>query len=184
MVKEVHSVRTVKIPDNVEVDINDMEKKVVVRGPRGTLEKDFSHIVGIRLYKRDGEVVVERYFAGRREKALVGTLASHIENMILGVTKGFRYKLKIMFSHFPISVEIKGDTVLIKNFLGEKAPRKARIMPGVNVRVEKDDVIVEGNDIEMVGQTAANIERACRVKNLDRRVFLDGIYIYERGVIE
>ncbi|MGB9830609.1 MAG: 50S ribosomal protein L6, partial [Fervidicoccus fontis] len=75
----------------------------------------------------------------------------------------------------------KGDVILVKNFLGEKSPRKARIMPGVKVKIEKEDVIVEGLDIEAVGQTAANLEQATKVKEYDRRVFMDGIYIYEKG---
>jgi len=91
-----------------------------------------------------------------------------------------------MFSHFPISVKVdnKEGKVIISNFLGEKAPRVARILEGVNVSVKGNDVIVEGIDIEKVGQTAANIESACKVQGLDRRVFLDGIYIYEKGVAE
>ncbi len=182
MVKEVHVRREVEVPEGVEVTIDGM--KVTVKGPKGTLERDFSHVRGIKLYREDSKIIVETFFAKRKQKATVGTLASHIENMIIGVTKGFRYKLKIMFSHFPITVEVKDDKVFIKNFLGEKAPRIAKIMPGVTVKVQKDDVIVEGIDIERVGQTAANIELACKIQAFDRRIFLDGIYIYERGVIE
>jgi len=100
--------------------------------------------------------------------------------MITGVTKGFTYKLKIVFSHFPINVSVKGDRVIIENFTGERNPRKARIRGEAKVRVKGDDVIVTGIDIEEVAQTAANIEQATNIKNKDPRVFLDGIYVYEK----
>lgn len=180
--KEPYYRSEVEVPDGVDVVISGMG--VLVRGPKGELKRDFGHARGIFI-KLDGQkVIVEAYDVNRRKKALVGTVAAHIRNMIIGVTKGYRYKLKVVFSHFPISVEVKGNQVLIKNFLGEKFPRKATILEGVNVRVIDKDIIVEGIDIEKVGQTAANIELATKVKELDRRVFMDGIYIYERGVAE
>ncbi len=186
--KAVHIVEEVPIPEGVEVEVRGMQ--VVVRGPKGSLEKDFSHARGVIIRTEEGDegrkVVVETFFANRRKKALVGTIASHIENMIVGVTKGYRYKLKIVFSHFPVTVKVdkeKGE-VIIENFLGEKAPRIAKIHGNVTVKVQKDDVIVEGIDIEAVGQTAANIELATKVKDKDRRVFVDGIYIYSKEVIE
>lgn len=184
MSREVHVLREVEVPENVVVEINGM--KVVVKGPKGSLERDFSHARGVRIRKENSKILVETYFANRKKKALVGTIAAHIRNMITGVTKGYRYKLKIMFSHFPISVKIdkSRNMVVIANFLGEKAPRTATILEGVDVTVKGSDVIVEGIDIEKVGQTAANIESACKVQGLDRRVFLDGIYIYEKGVAE
>ena len=186
MVKYTHVVEEVRVPEGVEVSVDGM--RVTVKGPKGELTRDFSHARGVSIRLDEDEegrkVVVEAFFANRRVKALVGSIASHIENMITGVTKGFRYKLRIVFSHFPITVKVQGDKVVVENFLGEKAPRVARIMPGVAVKVEKKDVVVEGIDIEAVGQTAANIELATKVKDKDRRVFIDGVYIYEKGVAE
>jgi large subunit ribosomal protein L6 len=101
--------------------------------------------------------------------------------MITGVRKGFTYKLKIVFSHFPISVKVQGKTVLIENFTGERNPRKAKIVGNANVKVSGDDIIVQGINLEDVSQTAANIEQATKVKRKDPRIFLDGIYLYERG---
>ncbi|OYT52320.1 50S ribosomal protein L6 [Candidatus Bathyarchaeota archaeon ex4484_135] len=171
--------RTVEIPDEVQVEVKG--KVVTVKGPLGTLTRNFSHApVEIRL---DGnKVIVEAYWPKKRERAMIGTVASHIKNMITGVTKGFTYKMKIVFTHFPIQVSVEGDKVVIRNFLGERAPRIAKIVPGVKVEVTKEDVIVKGIDIEAVGQTAANIEQATKVKGKDIRVFLDGIYIYEKQV--
>jgi large subunit ribosomal protein L6 len=100
--------------------------------------------------------------------------------MITGVEKGFLYRLKIVFSHFPISVKVQDKFVSIENFTGERRARKAKIIGDVKVKVESEDVTVEGINLEDVSQTAANIEQATKVKNKDPRVFLDGIYVYER----
>jgi large subunit ribosomal protein L6 len=180
LAKDVYLHVSVDIPDGVEVEISGM--KVKVKGPKGELERDFSHARGVIIRKEEGKVIVETFFANARKRALVGTIAAHIRNMITGVTKGFRYKLKIIYSHFPMNIQVKGDKVVISNFLGEKAPRIARIMPGVTVKVQGQDVIVEGIDIEKVAQTAANLELATKVKDKDRRKFVDGIYIYAREV--
>jgi large subunit ribosomal protein L6 len=100
--------------------------------------------------------------------------------MIKGVIDGFTYKMKIVFIHFPMTIRIQGNTVYIENFIGENKPRTAKILPRVSVRVEDDDVILEGPDIEAVGQTAANIQQACQIRNKDLRKFLDGIYVYSK----
>jgi large subunit ribosomal protein L6 len=101
--------------------------------------------------------------------------------MITGVTKGYQYKLKIVFSHFPISVKLQDKSVLIENFTGERRPRRIKLIGSVKVKIEPDDIIVEGSNLEEVSQTAAYIEQATRVRNKDPRVFLDGIYVYERN---
>lgn len=182
MPKEVIVREEIPIPEGVSVEING--KKVRVKGPKGEVVRDFSFARNVRMLKEDNKVVVESYFAKRKQKAVTYSIAAHIQNMIDGVTKGFRYKLKIIYSHFPVTVKVEGDKVVIENFLGEKAPRIAKIVGNVKVTVTKQDIIVEGVNIEEVGQTAANIERATKIKDLDRRVFVDGIYIYEKGYAE
>jgi large subunit ribosomal protein L6 len=100
--------------------------------------------------------------------------------MITGVTKGYTYKLKVVFSHFPISAKLKEKTVLIENFTGERNPRKAKIIGDVKVKIQGEDVIVQGINLEDVSQTAANVEQATKVKRKDPRIFLDGLYVYEQ----
>jgi len=183
MVKTVYSSSTIDIPDNVSVEVEGL--KIRVKGPLGELEKDFSHAKGVGIRVEGDKIIIEGYFLDRKKKALIGTIAAHIENMITGVTKGFTYKLKIIYSHFPITVQVdeRNNVVRIKNFLGEKSDRIAKIHgKNVKVKVSGEDVIVTGIDIEEVGQTAANIERATKIRELDRRIFADGIYLYERGV--
>jgi len=182
MAKDVYVAKEVEIPEGVEVVVEGY--KVKVKGPKGELVRDFSHAKGVSMRVENGKFVVEAYFANARKRALVGTIAAHVKNMITGVTRGFRYKLKIIYSHFPVTVTVKGDRVVITNFLGEKAARVARILPGVRVSVKGQDVIVEGIDLEKVAQTAANIEAATKIRDLDRRKFMDGIYIYAREVAE
>ncbi|MEM1675016.1 MAG: 50S ribosomal protein L6 [Desulfurococcaceae archaeon] len=183
--KKVHVYGEIVIPDNVDVNVDGF--KITVKGPKGILTKDFSHAKGVLIRRMDNRLIIESYFTNRKKKALIGTIASHIKNMIIGVTKGYRYKLKIIFSHFPISVVVDNvnRVVRIKNFVGEKSDRLAKIIgDDVKVRVEGDEIIIEGIDIEHVGQTAANIELATKIRDRDRRVFVDGIYLYERGVAE
>ncbi len=170
--------RIIQVPDGVEVTIE--QRKVAVKGAKGTLTRDFSY-VPISLEARDDNTVrIWAEWPRKKEASLVGTINSHIQNMITGVEKGFIYKLKIVFSHFPISVKVQDKLVLIENFTGERQARKAKIIGGVKVRVESEDVTVEGINLEDVSQTAANIEQATKVKKKDPRVFLDGLYVYER----
>jgi large subunit ribosomal protein L6 len=182
MARDVHVMKEADIPEEVNVTIEGL--RVTVEGPKGRLERDFSHMKPLILRKQDNKVIAEAFFANAKDRAKVGTVIAHIKNMFIGVTKGYKYYLKIIFSHFPITVKVEGDKVLINNFLGERSPRIARVMPGVKVSVRGEDVIVEGIDVEAVGQTAANIELATKVKGFDRRKFMDGIYIYKKKVIE
>jgi large subunit ribosomal protein L6 len=112
---------------------------------------------------------------------LIGTFVAHIKNMIKGVTKGFEYRMKTVFSHFPIKTSVDKNEFIIQNFLGERSARRAKILDGVIVELKGDDITIRGNDKERVGQTVANIERASMVKKRDIRVFQDGIYRITKG---
>jgi large subunit ribosomal protein L6 len=170
--------KTIQIPDGVDISINNRE--VVVKGKNGTLTRDFSH-AAISLACDNRLIRVWAEWPRKKEASLVGTIYSHILNMITGVEKGFSYKLKIVFSHFPISVKIQDKYVIIENFTGERKSRKAKIIGNVKVKVQGEDITVEGLNLENVSQTAANIEQATKVKKKDPRVFLDGVYVYERN---
>lgn len=169
---------TIRVPDDVEATLDG--KKFTVKGPKGTLIRDFSFApISLKLDGKD--ICVKALWPRKKEASLVGTLRSHMQNMITGVRKGFTYKLKIVFSHFPISVKLKDNNVLIENFTGERSPRKARILGSVQVKIQSEDIIVQGINVEEVSQTAANIEQATKVKRKDPRIFLDGLYVYERS---
>ena len=165
------------------IDIQVDGRLVSVKGPKGEISRDFTHAeVDIQKIRNKIQVSVE--YPRSRQIALVGTIISHVKNMMLGVTHGVIYKLKIVFAHFPPSVKVEGDKLIIENFYGEKAARVARILPGVKARVDGDDVIVEGIDVELVGQTAANIQLATKLRKKDPRKFHDGIYVFEKRVGE
>ncbi len=167
-----------KFPDGVELNLEG--RKITVKGDKGALIRDFSY-VPISIEANGKTVRVWAEWPRKKEAALVGTIYSHIQNMISGVTKGFSYKLKIVFSHFPISVKVQGKTVLIENFTGERRARRVKIIGDVKVKVLSEDILVEGVNLEDVSQTAANIEQTTKVKNKDPRVFLDGIYVFEKN---
>jgi len=170
-------IRTVNIPEGVSVSLEG--KTVVVSGGRGRLVKNFSHApVSIQL--EEGKIMVSAPWPRRKMASLVGTVSSHIGSMIRGVTSGFTYRLKIVYSHFPISVKVERDKVIIENFMGERNPRIASIAGDTKVRVKGDDIIVQGISLDDVSQTAANIEQATAVRQRDPRKFLDGIYVYDK----
>jgi len=170
--------RTIQVPEGVTINLEG--KKVTVKGAKGTLKRDFSFIpISISA---DGDTIrVWAEWPRKKEAALIGTIYSHVKNMISGVQKGFTYKIKIVFSHFPISVKVQGKLVSIENFTGERRARNAKILGDVKVKVEAEDVVVQGLNLEDVSQTAANIEQITKVKRKDPRIFLDGLYVYERN---
>ncbi|MDD1746584.1 MAG: 50S ribosomal protein L6 [Methanomassiliicoccales archaeon] len=168
----------VAVPQGVKVAIKGAE--VSVSGKAGQLKRSLaSPRVKIRTDK--DEVVISCEYPKVKEKALVGTFASHIQNMIDGVQGGFEYHMKMVYSHFPMKATVKGEKFVIENFLGEKSPRYANIVGHTKISVKGAEVVVSGVDLEATSQTAANIERACRIKGYDPRVFQDGIYIVEKA---
>jgi len=170
--------RIINVPEDVTLSVED--KKVTVTGVKGTLIRDFSYAT-VTIDCEGKTVRIWAKWPRKKEAALVGTICSHIQNMITGVTKGYSYKMKIVFSHFPISVKLQDKSVLIENFTGERRPRKVKIVGDVKVKIETEDIILQGIDLEQVSQTAANIEQLTKVRGKDPRVFLDGIYTYERN---
>jgi large subunit ribosomal protein L6 len=167
----------IEVPEKVHVTFDGGIVKV--KGPQGEISKKLSH-PRVKLEVKGKHVIVSSELPRKKEKALVGTYGAHIRNMFVGATEGFEYKMKIVYAHFPIKTAVKGDTFVIENFLGEKSPRKTRILGDTKVTVKGDQVLLNGPNVEDVGQTAANIERATRIKGFDPRVFQDGIYIIEK----
>ncbi len=179
--KEEEIVLRITIPEGVEVTIDG--RNVKVKGPRGELERELWH-PGLRIEKTDGEVIIRSETVRKKLKAIAGTFASHINNMIIGVSKGFFYRLKAVHAHFPMQISISkdGKSVVISNFLGERKPRVAKLMDGVKVELRGSEILVTGINKEAVGQSAANIEQTTRIKGYDPRVFQDGIYLVEKGI--
>ena len=133
------------------------------------------------------KVRVDLWFANRKQLAAVRTICSHISNMFVGVTQGFMYKMRFVYSHFPINVTLTNGYVEIRNFLGEKRVRKVQLIEGVEyVRSSdvKDQIELSGNDITNVSLMAAKIQQLTNIRHKDLRKFLDGIYVSEKGAIK
>lgn len=169
---------TVAIPDGVKVRFEGGLVTVEAKGH--SLRRPLSH-PRIQVLPEEKHVKVRCEYPRRREAALVGTFAAHLRNMIVGVTDGFAYEMKIVYSHFPLKASVKGSEFIVENFLGEKFPRKTRIVGDTKVEVKGDQVFLAGPDVEAVGQTAANIEQATRIRGFDPRIFQDGIYITRKA---
>jgi large subunit ribosomal protein L6 len=170
----------IELPEGVSATIAD-DGDVCITGPNGSLSRNFSS-PKVCLLRDGGGLLVRVDIPRRKEKALAGTWNAHLNNMIRGVVEGYSYSLKAFYSHFPMTLAVKGNELIVNNYFGEKVPRRANILAGVEVKVSKKvEITVSGNDKEAVGQTAANIERCATVKNRDRRVFQDGIYLLEKA---
>jgi len=175
--------KIVEIPEDVNIELEGM--KVTIKGKKGEVFKNFRDAKYrglILLKKEDNKIIIESKTDRKKLKAVVGTIVSHLKNMFIGVTKGFEYKMKVVYTHFPISVSVEGDEVHIKNFLGEKKDRVAKIVGDSKVTVNKEIITIEGPDREAVGQTAGNIEQKSKIVAKDRRVFSDGVFIIAKGI--
>jgi large subunit ribosomal protein L6 len=155
------------------------DRVLKIEGQLGSVQKNFGRI-NVDISIEGNKLLIKPFTNKKRDVITANTALSIIKNMMHGVSKGFTYKLKIVYAHFPVSIKVKGDAVFIENFMGERSPRIARIVGDSKVTIQGDDIIIKGVSIEDVGQTAANLESATKVKRKDQRVFLDGIYIYEK----
>lgn len=168
----------IEIPEGIE--IKKEGKTLIVRGPEGEISKEFN-FGKLKYENKEGKISISYPSSTKNNKRMINTISAHIKNMIKGAKNKFEYKLKICSSHFPINVEVKGEEILIKNFLGEKTPRKCYVPKGVEVQINKDIITIKSPNKELAGQAAANFETATKVKNRDRRVFQDGIYIINKN---
>jgi len=173
----MYTERTVSIPTGVT--ITEDKSTIIVSGPKGHLQRDMWY-PGVTITIDEKSVVISTDVSKKQTYAMIGTFASHIANMCTGVTDGYVYTMKVVYSHFPIQIKVQGKKLEIVNFLGEKHPRYANILPDISVKAGNDEVVVTGINKDLVGATAANIERATKVRNRDPRVFQDGIYIIRK----
>ena len=183
-----------KIPDGVEVQAK--ARKVTVTGPRGSNYKDFSHIsldikiMNMQTAKMSGKYVrIQMWNGAYRQACGVTTIKSHINNMIIGVTEGFRYKMRLVHAHFPITALIPkdGKSVEIKNFLGGKKAFLIKLNEGCTVHSSKDvkdELVFDGRDIGLLSQSCARVNQVCKIGKKDERKFLDGIFVSEKTLTE
>ena len=181
MVKIAFFQDELEIPKGVKVSLEGGHH-IRVKGPNGDIIKDFSHVRGIKVSIKDNKIIFSTNFPKSGTLALIKTIVSIINNLIVGVQTNYKYISKICYSHFPCNCEVKSNKkeIHVVNFLGERAPRKAKYPESVNVEVKGDEVFFIGPDKEALGQAAANVKRACRIRKKDPRVFQDGVYLYKK----
>lgn len=168
---------TLELPEGVNAKFE--AGAITVTGPLGKVTQDFSKIP-VDVVISGTKVTVVTHGARRKNRSILNTGKSLIVNAIEGVTKGYQYKLKVIYAHFPVTVKVQGKKVLVENFYGERSPRVAEIIGDTKAEVQGEDIILNGVSMQDIGQTAANLEQATMVKRKDQRVFLDGVYVYER----
>ncbi|CEP62139.1 60S ribosomal protein uL6 LALA0_S04e08724g [Lachancea lanzarotensis] len=187
--KYIQTDQILDIPEGVTVNIKSRVIKVV--GPRGELTKNLKHIDVTFAKISNRQVKITVHNGDRKHVAALRTVKSLVANMVTGVTKGFKYKMRYVYAHFPINVNVvekdSSKFVEIRNFLGDKQVRLVPVREGVSIDFsanQKDEIVLSGNSIENVSQNAADIQQICRVRNKDIRKFLDGIYVSEKGFVE
>ena len=163
----------ITLPEEIQVSVN---SELTIKGPKGELKREFPCEIKVA----GNELKISAKNATKKEKKLIKTSIAHINNMIKGVMEGYTYKMLVCSVHFPMNVKIEKDQLIIKNFMGESKERKAKILPNVEAKVQGEFVVLSSIDKEAAGQTAAGIEAATRVRNKDRRVFQDGIWLIEK----
>ncbi len=174
-------IKTIKLPSEIHASLE--EGHLTLKGPKGSLTREFKNY-RLKVTAHGNEVKIEGTPNNKQTLVLIETLTAHIRNMVEGLIYGYKYQLKVVYSHFPMSLAVEKGTVNIKNFLGEKFPRKAPIIGSTKVEVKGQDVTVSGIDKDAVGQTASNMEKKTKVKNKDIRRYQDGIYLVEVSNME
>lgn len=170
--------KEIKLPAGATVEV--LGVTIKVSGPKGQIKRTFSGLYGIKIEVAGNKVKLSSESEDRKTKALVGTVIAHIRNMVKGVTTGYVYKLRLVYAHFPATLKVEGDKILIQNFLGEKTPRVAKIVGDTKVEIKGPNIRLSGINKEDVGQTAANLEVATQIKKYSRKVFQDGVFIIEK----
>ncbi|HDR53504.1 MAG TPA: 50S ribosomal protein L6 [archaeon] len=175
--------KIVELPQGVNARMDG--RCLILAGPLGECRKDFSKMTSTHIAVEDNQIKLACDFSGKKEKMVLHTAEAHVKNMILGVTAGFRFVVDVISVHFPIRVAVVGDEVTISNFIGGKSDVKFKKRSDVKMEVASGgkQVVLTGTNLESVSLMAARLEQATkkRLRNKDRRVFKDGLYISKRG---
>ncbi|MEM2974108.1 MAG: 50S ribosomal protein L6 [Candidatus Micrarchaeia archaeon] len=155
----------IEIPEGLNISIE--SNSITISGPKGKVTKMLPSTV-----KLEGRKIMISSDSTER----MNTTLALIKSAMKGVQEGYSKKMKIVFAHFPITIEVKGKEIYIKNFLGEKVPRVASIVGDTTVKPEKEFITLIGPDAYALGQTIANIKTATKIRQKDPRVFQDGLY--------
>lgn len=150
--------KPIVVPSGVEVTVNGNE--VTVKGPKGTLKKEFNKELVIKHTKEEkhheslNEIVIERPNDLPEVRAIHGTTRALLNNMVVGVSEGFKKTLNLVGVGYRAAEKGKG----LELSLGFSHPIIIDEVPGIKFTVEKNTTIhIEGIEKEVEGQVAANI---------------------------
>jgi len=180
MEKEIIQIMT--IPDGIKVELVD-NHTISLTNDKGNLTRKFkSHLLKLKVNGQ--KITLEGTPVNKKTRALLMTVVAHIKNMVEGLLFGYKFNMKLVYSHFPMTAKVEGKEIIISNFAGEKFNRRAQIVGDTKVEIKGEDVTVTGISKEDVGQTAANMELATKLRGKDIRRFQDGIYTVKKGNID
>jgi large subunit ribosomal protein L6 len=171
----------IELPKDYSAKVAGKNLAIVYNGKENSREI-FHPLIAIKI--EGSKIILESKKETKNIKKILMTYVSHIENMIQGLKTPFLYKLKICASHYPMTIKVEGKKIIINNYLGKKVPRTCNIVGNASVKIDKDIITVESTDKEAAGMTAGIIEKTCQIRNHDRRIFQDGIYIIEKEGIK
>ena len=191
MVKVILKEKNVDVPEGVEVSV--AKKVVTVKGKLGELSRSFLNTpVQIIAEKNDEgrvtSVKVRVWFSKAKPRSAVTTISKHIQNMIDGVSSGFKYVMKYGYNILPMKPTAVngGKTLQVTNYYGQKYIHKINTEEGVKVEILDDHVKkligVTGISKEAVGLTCSRINQRFKSRGVDKRKFKDGIYVESKGL--
>jgi len=168
----------IEIPEGISTEI--IDDVLIIKKQDKVLKRKLNPLIKVKV--DDKKIIISAKKMRRTEKRLFGTFKAHIKNMIKGLTEVFVYKLQVANVHFPMNVshDKENNEIVVKNFLGEKKDRRIKLNDEVDVKVDKDIIEVSSYDIEKAGHSATKIEKGAKVRNKDRRIFQDGIFLIEK----
>jgi large subunit ribosomal protein L6 len=175
--------RIIEVPENTEATMTPIRGgyTVKIKGPKGEVEKTFSRL-NVHVSLENNKFTIQSHFGKKREASMVGTIAGHLKNMITGVNELFTYKVQVITSHFPATVEVQKSEILIKNLYGRRDPIRVPYDPSVDIKIKGDLVTITGINKEITSQVAARLAESSRLRgrrSKDPTVFQDGLYVVD-----
>ena len=170
--------REIEFPEGVSATLS--KGNLTIKGPKGEVSRDFFN-PRLSMVLTGNKITMGSLKATKREQKIFNSFTAHIKNMLKGVQEPFTYTLKICSGHFPMNVSLSGEEFVVKNLFGESVPRKVKLSPGTNVKIQGTEVTIQSPDKELAGQNATKIEQLCRITGRDRRIFQDGIYLTHKA---
>lgn len=169
--------KIIDVPE--EVTARQDGNEIIIKGNFGENKRKFN-FGDIEIKIEDRKLFLKKKKANKKDKKNLNSIGAHIRNMIRGVSKPYEYSLEICSVHFPMTVRIDKNKMAIKNFIGERKERIVNILPGVEIEIKGNHILVKSCDKEKAGLQATLIEHASKISGKDRRVFQDGIWIVKK----